>query len=89
MRFLMFVMVEFFAGMLFPLDILPAPLFAVSQSLPFFYFIYFPIKVYLGQLAPGALLSGFSIGIGWVVVFWYLAALVWRRGLRMYTAEGK
>lgn len=38
-RFLSFVFAEFFTGMLFPLDILPKPLFILSNYLPFSYFI--------------------------------------------------
>ncbi len=88
-RFLLYVMMEFFTGALFPLDILPAPLYALSQSLPFYYFIYFPLKVYLGQLAPMAMLQGFLVGLVWVGGLWGLAHIVWMRGLRVYTAEGK
>ena len=40
-RFLSFVFAEFFTGALFPLDILSGPLYLISKSLPFFYFIYF------------------------------------------------
>ena len=33
-----------------------------SQKPPFFYFIYFPLKVYLGQLTPIEILQGFRLG---------------------------
>ncbi|MFZ5844840.1 MAG: ABC transporter permease [Patescibacteria group bacterium] len=88
-RFLSFVIMEFFTGALFPLDILPRPLFVISQSLPFGYFIYFPLKVYLGQLSPGEIINGLAIGVFWVVGLWLLAQIVWQRGLRVYTAEGR
>lgn len=88
-RFLSFVIMEFFAGGLFPLDILPHPLFALSQSLPFYYFIYFPLKLYLGQIPTNAITTGFAVGILWVGGFGYLMHVVWRKGLRVYTAEGR
>lgn len=88
-RFLTFVVMEFFAGGLFPLDILPKPLFIASQFMPFYYFIYFPIKVYLGQMPLSHMLTGLSIGAVWVMGLWYLCTVVWRKGLRMYAAEGK
>ena len=88
-RFLSFVIIEFFAGGLFPLDILPKPLFMLSQSLPFYYFIYFPIKVYLGQLSPMAVGTGLFVGALWVMALWYGARLIWIKGLRLYTAEGR
>lgn len=88
-RFLSFVFAEFFTGALFPLDILSGPLYILAKSLPFFYFLYFPLKVYLGQLTPVELLQGFLIGFIWTVGLWWLAVIVWNRGLRAYTAEGK
>ncbi len=88
-RFLSFVVMEFFAGGLFPLDILPKPLFLVSQSLPFYYFIYFPLKVYLGQLSNVAIWQGLGIGFLWVAGLWYISQIVWSRGLRVYAAEGR
>lgn len=88
-RFISFVVTEFFAGGLFPIDILPTPLFILSQSLPFSYFIYFPLKVYLGQLTAPMILQGFTIGLAWMFGFWFIAQVVWKRGLRVYTAQGR
>lgn len=88
-RFLSFVFAEFFTGALFPLDILPAPLHALSQGLPFYYFIYFPLKVYLGQLSAGFMIQGFFVGFVWLAGLGALAHVLWIRGLRAYTAEGK
>lgn len=88
-RFISFVLMEFLGGVLFPLDILPKALFSLAQALPFGYFIYFPIKVYLGQLSTPDMIGGFSISAFWAVFFWYLVHVTWIRGLRAYTAEGK
>ncbi len=88
-RFLSFVIMEFFAGGLFPLDILPKPIFFISQLLPFSYFLYFPLKVYLGQLTMMTILEGFVIGIAWVAGLTMFASLLWQKGLKVYTAEGR
>lgn len=88
-RFLSFVVMEFFTGALFPLDILPKPLYIVTQLLPFQYFMYFPVKVYLGQLTAQQVIAGFSIGLVWVMALWYCMNLMWQKGLRVYTSEGK
>ncbi len=88
-RFISFVLMEFLGGVLFPLDILPKALFSIAQILPFGYFIYFPIKVYLGQLTLPDMMSGLSVSIFWVIFFWYLVQRTWKRGLGAYTAEGK
>lgn len=88
-RFLSFVLAEFFTGALFPLDILPTNLYVVSKGLPFYYFLYFPLKVYLGQLSAFDSMMGFAVGLVWLVGLWGLARVVWRRGLWAYAAEGK
>jgi len=88
-RFISFVLTEFFAGMLFPLDILPKPLFAISQLLPFSYFIYFPLKVYLGEFSGNLLVQGLSIGLIWIILFHVLYTFVWMKGLKVFTAVGR
>lgn len=88
-RFISFVITEFFAGGLFPIDILPKPLYVLSQSLPFSYFIYFPLKLYLGQLSLASIIQGFTVGCFWMFGFYFVAQVLWRRGLRMYTAQGR
>lgn len=88
-RFISFVVTEFFAGGLFPIDILPNPLFILSQSLPFSYFIYFPLKVYLGQLTVQQMFHGFTIGLVWMVGLGIVANFLWQKGLRVYTAQGR
>jgi len=86
-RFLLFIIIEFFAGGFFPLDILPEPFFAVARSLPFSYLLYFPLKVYLGQVPPGSIVLEFGVGLLWVSVLCAALGIVWRKGLRAYAAE--
>ncbi|MBI5448895.1 ABC-2 family transporter protein [Candidatus Gottesmanbacteria bacterium] len=88
-RFLSFVFAEFFTGMLFPLDILPAPLFFASRLLPFTYFIYFPLKVYLGHVQGMQLLQGVAMGLFWMLCMKTMTDRLWQRGLRVYAAEGR
>ncbi|MCL4359871.1 ABC-2 family transporter protein [Patescibacteria group bacterium] len=88
-RFLTLVITEFFAGMLFPLDILPKPLYLLTTAMPFSYFIYVPLRVYLGAIPWQSVASAFLVGIVWVAVFRLAADTLWRRGLRVYTAEGR
>lgn len=88
-RFLSFILIEFFGGILFPLDILPKQLYAISLTLPFPYFIYFPLKLYLGQLSTEGITYGFTIGFFWMICFWLLTNYFWHKGLRTYTAHGR
>jgi len=88
-RFIFFVLLGFFAGQYFPLDILPKPVFEFFQLLPFAYLLYFPVKVYLGQLVFGQVVQGFAVGIGWSIVIFFIMIFVWKRGLRSYSAQGR
>ena len=76
-------------GQIFPLDLLPAGLFRVSQYLPYYYQMYFPVAIFTGRLNdPAAALTGLGIQAAWVVVILALGQLLWRRGLRLHTAVG-
>ena len=87
-RFIFFMLVSFFAGGLFPLDILPVSLQHIFAVLPFSYLQYFPIKIYLGKLSQQELIYGFTIAIIWSLVLYSIVTIVWKRGLKMYSSEG-
>lgn len=88
-RFLTFIIIDFFAGGFFPVDILPAPLFAAISLTPFPYLIFFPIKIYLGQVALSQIFVGFAVVVFWILTSMAALSWVWSRGLRTYTAEGR
>lgn len=88
-RFIFFVLITFLAGAMFPLDILPKFIFTIINLLPFTYLLYFPIKVYLGQLPIEQILSGFIISLIWIIVMYLITKFVWDKGLKVYTAFGR
>lgn len=87
-RFIFFILLTFFAGALFPLDIFPKGIYQIFQLLPFSYLLYFPLKIYLGQLAFAQILNGFIVTGVWIILFYSFTRSVWLKGLRMYTALG-
>lgn len=88
-RFLIMILLEFLSGVVFPLDILPVKLFAFLQFLPFTYLVFFPLKIYLGQLPVAEIWQGTAILSLWLVIIYFAAKFVWHRGLRVYAAEGQ
>ena len=88
-RFFVFMLLEFFSGGLFPLDILPKPIFAVAKSLPTAHFLHTPLQIYLGRITGLEALQTVGIMALWIVLFWQLAAWVFRRGLKIYGAYGR
>ncbi|MGH7245640.1 MAG: ABC transporter permease [Candidatus Levyibacteriota bacterium] len=88
-RFIFSIVISFFAGGMFPLDILPKPVATFFQFLPFQYLLYFPIKIYLGQLSVLSICIGLCISALWVMIFYKVLQIIWKKGLILYTAEGK
>ncbi len=88
-RFIFSIVIGFFAGGFFPLDMLPKYLFAIFQAMPFQYLLYFPMKIYLGQLSFGDIGLGFLLCVFWIGVFSFITKIIWERGLRVYSAYGR
>jgi ABC-2 type transport system permease protein len=76
------------AGVVAPVPLLPAGLQAVSVFLPFRYMVGFPVEILTGQLSGSDLLLGFAVQAAWLAVALLLVHLVWRLGLRRYSAVG-
>lgn len=76
------------SGELFPLDLIPAPMKGWVINLPFAAGVYVPVGFLTGRLGWDELLHAFaSVTIGLMAVSLF-AALVWRRGLRVYSGIG-
>ncbi len=76
------------AGQVAPRALLPGAMQALATALPFRYMVGFPVEVLTGQLEGTELLIGFVWQGGWLIVALTLSTLMWRRGLRRYTAVG-
>ncbi len=88
-RFIFITLLGFFAGSLFPLDILPKTLYEIMRLLPFSYLLYFPLKIYLGQLGLREVLTGILMSFFWVFIVYLIVKFVWQKGLKSYTAYGR
>lgn len=88
-RFIFLTLVTFLAGIWFPLDILPKFFFEIIKLLPFTYLLYFPVKIYLGQLPLDQIYFGFTVSLLWIAFLYLLVRFVWKRGLRLYVAYGR
>lgn len=88
-RFIFFITINFCAGSLFPLDILPKPIFYALELLPFPYLLYFPLKIYLGQVSLPLTYEGLFVSGMWVVGLYVISKFIWNKGMKYYGAEGK
>lgn len=87
-RFIFMIISEFLSGGLFPLNILPKPIFSILSIFPTTYLLYFPAKIYLGKMTQSEILGGISTSIIWIGILAYLSWVIWKRGLRVYSAQG-
>jgi ABC-2 type transport system permease protein len=74
------------SGRLVPLALMPAWAVGLAHLLPFEWTFAFPIEALVGDLPPGELLAGLGMQALWVAVGALLVAVVWRVGVRRYTA---
>ena len=75
-------------GHIFPVDAFPEWLQIICLRLPFAYETYFPAAVLIGHVQGTALLTGFLWQWAWIGFFYVLSGILWKLGLREYTAVG-
>jgi ABC-2 type transport system permease protein len=83
-----FVMMLFLSGQVAPLALFPPWLQVTASILPFRWTLGFPVELLLGRLTPAEALIGLGVQAAWVLLAYVLMRLVWRAGIRLYTAVG-
>jgi len=78
----------FVSGQMFPLDLLPAWLSVPLKLLPFQYLAYFPSAILVGKIQGAAIWNGLLAEAAWAIAFAVLARVLFRIGLRRYSAYG-
>ena len=78
----------FLNGRYVPLAMFPVWMVPLLYALPFRYTLSFPLEVLTGSLSPQEVAAGFAWQVGYVVALWALYRLLWRYGLRAYSASG-
>ncbi|HNT53623.1 MAG TPA: ABC-2 family transporter protein [Anaerolineaceae bacterium] len=76
------------AGQVAPVALLPAGMQLAARILPFRYMVAFPVEVLTGHLAGADLWLGFAAQGSWLILAFVLYVVLWRTGLRRYTAVG-
>lgn len=78
----------FISGQMLPLNLLPEPWYTILRWLPFQYMAYFPAVVFLGKVQGADLIRGLLAEAAWALGFLILARVLYRIGLRRYSAYG-
>ena len=87
-RFLFDWVLEFASGSYFPLSILSPGWFIFLGKLPFFYIIFFPLSIYLGNYSLSSIIIGLVWQVLWIGVMYMLNSIFWDKGLKRYSGEG-
>jgi ABC-2 type transport system permease protein len=77
-----------FAGQVAPVVLLPGIMLEVALYLPFRYMIGFPVEILIGSLTETQIKFGFAIQIGWLMITWIIFLVIWRSGVKRFTAVG-
>jgi len=83
-----FVVMLFLSGQIAPLELMPPPVQVAAAILPFRWVVSFPVELLLGRLTPTEALTGFAAQIVWLALSVMMLKLVWRAGVRQYSAVG-
>lgn len=87
-RFLFWMFLDFTAGKMFPLDILPTVIQKLIFFTPFPYMSFLQIQLMLGKI-PTTEIIPYTIWFGvWLGILGILTKIVWSRGIKNYSASG-
>lgn len=81
--------VTILAGFIMPLSLLPPNIANIIYLTPFPYMIYFPIISFQGKLNYQELLGVIVVQIVWLVILLIIYSLLWRKGLKKFSAVGQ
>jgi ABC-2 type transport system permease protein len=85
---LYFVVLLFLSGQLVPFTLFPAPIQLVAKLLPFYWMVAFPVALCIQDLGQNEILSGLMLQSLWLLLSLLLLIVLWRRGIRRYSAVG-
>jgi ABC-2 type transport system permease protein len=74
------------SGKLIPLSVLPFT--GIVSALPFAYFYFLPIQVFMQKYDATQIVQIFFVGLLWIFVLHILIRFVWSSGLKKYEAVG-
>jgi ABC-2 type transport system permease protein len=76
------------SGGIFPLDIFPLYVQKMLKLLPFAYTNYFSTSILCGTIRGKEIERGFFMQLLWIVICWKIGEIVWKHGMKIYTAVG-
>jgi ABC-2 type transport system permease protein len=81
-------LVVLLGGIAVPFMLLPEHIRQIVAALPFRAMAGFPAEIASGHLDTTSMATGYTLQVGWLLVFVVLAVSLWRAGIRHYAAIG-
>jgi ABC-2 type transport system permease protein len=75
-------------GQVAPIALLPAGMQQLAIALPFRYMLSFPVEILVGQTSGKAIWTGLAIQCAWLLLALAICLVLWRAGLKRYSAVG-
>jgi ABC-2 type transport system permease protein len=76
------------SGRLVPMTLMPVWVQQIAWYLPFQWCFYFPIEALVGSMSNLELLTGLGMQVLWIAIGTLFVNLVWKLGIRQFSAVG-
>jgi len=81
-------LVSFFSGALIPMNFFPNWLKIFSEYLPFQTIVNIPVQIYMSKISIEYIFWLITLQILWILVFWFIAKMIFLMGIKKVTIHG-
>lgn len=83
-----FAVMMFMSGRMAPMALLPHPLQAAAEKLPFYYVVAFPVDILTRAMPREQIIDGVATLVAWLIAAIVLIRFTWGRAVRNFSAVG-
>ena len=86
LRIIITILSSFLSGAFIPLELYPEAVRTLLEYTPFPWLTFYPVKIFMGEISLQ--IHSVLVILSWTALLAFVNHLVWRKGLRLYTAAG-
>lgn len=76
------------SGSMVPIELLPIPILFISKIMPFRYFTFFPVQIFLGNFGFSDIRDSFAIELIWIALLILIYKWLWAKGMKQLEVIG-
>lgn len=88
LQFIYTMFVDILSGGMIPYKYMPAAIKNIAELLPFKFIIQMPIAGFTNTLSSGEIMSNVAMALAYIAALHFIAAFIFKKGLKKYTAMG-